>query len=303
MRQKSNRRLSVVIQGPVIENQLPNKQKTTDFAIKCCRKVLPKSEIILSTWEGSDTSGLAADKIIFNKDPGPQGIFGSGAIPSNVNRQIVSSANGIKSASENFVLKLRSDAILLGANFIDIFDTTKSSSSMYKIFERKVVSNNLSSKNPATMSEFPLLYHPADHAHFGLRNDLLTLWDLPLQSEDDSTYFTVIDRPNTYRNNESSRFTPEQFICIQSFRKSIPINIESYADISEIDISEKALAENFVFVNDADFSFYIEKYHNYLHEIYKWMRYDGHAYQSMHDYSRLNIAKHFLDTYLFRRSS
>ena len=75
------------------------------------------------------------------------------------------------------------------------------------------------------------------------------------------------------------------------------------SNISEIDISEKALAENFVFVNDADFSFYIEKYHNYLHEIYKWMRYDGHAYQSMHDYSRLNIAKHFLDTYLFRRSS
>jgi len=266
--------VTVVLQGPISWDLVaPFGLPTTLWTIRECRRLLPGCEIVVSTWEGETVDFLEADQVIFNADPGTQVSRVPDGVANNVNRQIVSTCSGIKRATCERVLKLRSDVILTGVGFIKKFDALRAPPEKFRIFERKVVSNNLSSRNPRALPEVPLPFHPADHAHFGLKSDLLTLWDLPLQSEEDVDYFLTHPRPNHFRDCETSRLTPEQYICTTAFSKRYAIPIEHYADAESIDLSEKLMLSNFEFMPDKKFSIYLAKYHTPHHAQYEWMRY------------------------------
>ena len=71
--------ISVVMQGAVYP--------ITPFAIASVRLLLPDSQIILSTWEGSDLSKIEKNiKVILNRDPHKKGM----KYPNNSNRMILS---------------------------------------------------------------------------------------------------------------------------------------------------------------------------------------------------------------------
>ena len=55
--------ISIVVQGAV-------DPKNTPKCLTSIRKYLPGAEIILSTWEGTDCTGLDYDVLVLNKDPG-----------------------------------------------------------------------------------------------------------------------------------------------------------------------------------------------------------------------------------------
>ena len=77
------------------------------------RKYLPKSKIILSTWDGSNVNGLDYDIVIFNKDPGGSLCSANDdKILNNVNREIVSTLAGLKVCKTKYVFKIRSDLII-----------------------------------------------------------------------------------------------------------------------------------------------------------------------------------------------
>ena len=106
--------ISVVVQGAI-------HNKFTKKSLSSIRKYLPEAEIILSTWEGTDTSNLDYDIILLNKDPGAH-VFDCNGRVQNQNRQIVSTKNGIKKASRKYVLKIRSDMQIQGTKFLHFFD-------------------------------------------------------------------------------------------------------------------------------------------------------------------------------------
>ena len=58
-----DREISIVLQGPIYKD-------ITSCVCKRMRDIFPEAEIIVSTWEGSDTSGLIYDILLENKDPG-----------------------------------------------------------------------------------------------------------------------------------------------------------------------------------------------------------------------------------------
>ena len=58
-----SKEISVIVQGAV-------DKKITPKTLKSVRKYLPNAEIILSTWEGTDISGLDYDIVLLSKDPG-----------------------------------------------------------------------------------------------------------------------------------------------------------------------------------------------------------------------------------------
>jgi hypothetical protein len=248
---------------------------TTFSSIRRVRELLPGCEIVLSTWKGQDTRMLDVDLIIENNDPGGQMPRVAEGVVNNVNRQIVSTREGLKQASNELCLKLRSDIVLVGAGFIDAFKNAVSPIGPDAVFTRKIISNNLSSRNPRSMPDCPLPYHPADHAHFGLRDDLLTLWDIPLQSQEDADYFLSRPRPNHFRDNETSRLNPEQYICTSAFAKKQSIYLPEYStqDADVINRSEAFMTANFVFLPDSDFAIHLGKYHNPHHAQFEWMRY------------------------------
>lgn len=57
------RDISIVIQGAVDKINTPK-------CVKSLRKYFPGSQIIVSTWEGTNINALDADDFILSKDPG-----------------------------------------------------------------------------------------------------------------------------------------------------------------------------------------------------------------------------------------
>jgi len=266
--------ISVVIQGPISwEPVKPEGLPTTLWSIRECRRLLPGCEIIVSTWEGELVNFLEADQVVFNMDPGPQLSQVPDGVANNVNRQIVSTCSGLKIASCERVLKLRSDAVLTSVNFEKKFNALQEPPAEFRVFDRKIVSNNLSSRNPRAFPGVPLPFHLSDHVHFGLKSDLLTLWDLPLQDAADADYFLTHSRPNHFRDCETSRLTPEQYICTRAFSKRFEVSVEHYSDSKDMEFGEKLLLSNFEFLPDKDFSIHLAKYHTPDHANFEWMRY------------------------------
>ncbi len=92
----ADREISVVVSGTVY-------QKMTEQCLNSIKHLMPEAEVIFSTWHGVDTSNPAADRIIFNDDPGNIKVYDHDGeiIANNFNRQIIATKQGILVASRN----------------------------------------------------------------------------------------------------------------------------------------------------------------------------------------------------------
>jgi hypothetical protein len=273
--------ISIILQGPI--EWTVDQSSLDPITITCMhnlRKILPDSEIILSTWENEKIGGLDFDKVVLSKLPEQQGNWPS-FIPNNVNRQIVSTISGIKKATRKYCLKIRTDMILMGAEFIKHFEerrNNKSISESDSIFKDAVVTNNFSSRNTKKilkkLPDHPLSFHFSDHIQFGNTSDLTTLWDIPLQNDEDANYFLDRSHPNKWRLHELSKLSPEQYIFTTAIRKKRNLDIQDYADIRNetIRLSEYFLNSHFVILPDLSFPVSFPKYHNEHHFSFDWMR-------------------------------
>lgn len=308
--------ISVVIQGPI--EWAMDSERNVGITVACSRqirKLLPDAEIILSTWEGQKIDAIEHDKLIMSEDPGAQGIWPS-YVPSNVNRQIVCTVAGLKAATHKYALKIRTDMVLEGVGFLDIFESARPlNAEKRNVFLRPVLTNNFSSRNTASILErlpsHPLPFHPSDHVSFGLLEDILMLWDIPLQNDDDALYFMDHSQPNRFRFSEFSRLTPEQYIFTTALSKKVPIEIEHYADMRKdvIAQSEYYMTTHIISVPDRLFALKFPKYHTDHHFHFEWMRRNPDAlllktYQSLPDEApkRSKLPKPLrLVTYPFRK--
>jgi hypothetical protein len=159
--------ISVVIQGPLFRDHADG-----DLALRCVRSVrehLPDAEIIVSTWESEDASGLDADRVIFSNDPGP-------TCYTNLARQIVSTGAGIAVADRPFVLKLRADLSLTGAAITEA-DEIEDNPAIRRFSpgasRHRITTTNLFVRNPVLCGA---LFHPSDLVMFGPRSSLRNFW-------------------------------------------------------------------------------------------------------------------------------
>ena len=173
--------ISFVVQGPII----------SDFTKKVCesiRALAPNAEIVLSTWEGSALEDLEYDIVVENKDPGCFKLIlpevmdnGSDEYVMNVNRQIISTINGLKRATKKYACKLRSDLQLKNLSFIEYY---KKYDAPIKYPYNKYINHRvvtLPAANPERC--IPCPFYLCDWFFFGLREDLINIWDIPLVSE------------------------------------------------------------------------------------------------------------------------
>ena len=169
--------ISIVLQGPVYKD-------VTTRVCQRMRDLFPDAEIILSTWKGCDTKDLLYDIFVENTDPGGTPLFldGSSKRTNNLDRMILSSKNGIKKATRKYTLRWRTDLLLKNSAFLEYFDKYKARTDEWKIFKKRVLVHN-----PTLPYIYPL--GPTDISCFGLTEDILTYWDLPLQTKEDANYF------------------------------------------------------------------------------------------------------------------
>ena len=284
--------ISVVVQGAVDKINTPK-------CLKSIRKYLPDAEIILSTWEGTDVSDLDYDKVLLNKDPGAQLCDPVEGRKNNVNRQIISTINGLKTADKHYALKMRSDIILESNKFLSYYkkyNKLNINNKIYDIFKEKILIPVVWTREKATNEGKTMWqpYHTSDWMMFGLNEDIFKLYDVPLMSEEDACYYYLIrdrEKFDAFDNGlcqQNWRYTPEQYFLYSCLKKAYPNtpNFENKLDYSEkhMEIYHDVLVDNFIVINkdmwcftnkkhDLDFHIFhmfndIIKYSDYLKLLY-----------------------------------
>jgi len=273
--------VTVVVQGPIDWSiSAIYSRPTTLMLTRQIRKLMPGARIVLSTWIGQNVEGLSYDIVVLSKDPGPQGVWPS-YTPNNVNRQILSTTQGLDVVQTEYVLKIRSDIILLSTKFMDVYALLpRLEVDDRAIFQYPILCNNLTSRHSRAVLERipdnPLPLHPSDHVHFGRVGDLKCLWDVPLQTDEDAFYFMDRVQPNRWRAHELSRLAPEQHILSNAISKRRKISIRDFADGSDelLKDSDYYMSSHFYFMKDSKFSISFAKYHTDHHGQFEWMRHD-----------------------------
>lgn len=263
----SSGRISVVVQGPISGGPYdPHRKRLTLRGLESVRRHLPDSEIVLSTWRGSDVSGLPFDRLVESEDPGGMSCDQGnrprtlGPCQYNTNRQIVSTRAGLLAASREYAMKLRSDMELTGTGFLRYFGRYPARAGAWRIFRERVVTPTYFARNP---HRYPYPFNPSDWFHFGRREDLLALWDIPLADQEMVRWFEARQPPRedplpwpTYR------YTAEQYIWLSFLRKHAPVACDHRADVAgdAIAVSELTIANNLVIAEVAELGISFRKY-------------------------------------------
>ena len=212
-----SKEITVLVQGPILE--------FTKYSLESIRKYLPDSTIVLSTWEGSDTSNLIYDKLVLSKDPGVLYSNSKGKLTKtsafNLNRQLVSTTNGLREISTKYALKLRSDLVLDSLDFLSYFDKFNKRTTNYRLFSHKVIISSIFTRYTYTNSgdKGKIPFHYSDFFFFGLTEDLKNyFYNTPLIDKEFTSYFSDKDIMPTY--NMNYRFTPEQYFAIECIKRN-----------------------------------------------------------------------------------
>lgn len=243
--------ISVVIQGPVVtrcDGQGRDRQNLTLKCLNSIRCQLEGAEIILSTWKGETVCDLPFDKLLLNDDPDGTICHRCLDIYNNVNRQIVSTKNGIIAATRKYVLKIRSDLELEHLGFLEYYGRFNRYDERMRLLQQRILVCSVFSKNPKRVFPFP--FHPSDWFHFGLREDVLALWDIPLAREPEtSRWFETHMRPDPdLYPSFLCRYLPEQYIWLSFLRKHWDVSFEHIWDCTSenIELSERSIVNNLV---------------------------------------------------------
>lgn len=231
--------VSVVVQGPVSAG-------ITDRVLQSVRAHLPGAEIILSTWKGADVQGLDFDLLVANDDPGPVQMTSG---PSNLNRMIWSSREGLRRVTRPYCLKLRTDLMLTSNRILSYFRRFPKFQEEYRIFrERIVISNALTWRT----TRWPRgIYHPGDLFGFGHAADLQRLWNVPLHPFPGRARFESESAPPAAAPDEIpiSEMTSEQYVWFNALRPAHPVSIRRGPSADDYRRDMLLLLNNFVIIS------------------------------------------------------
>ncbi|WP_174851142.1 WavE lipopolysaccharide synthesis family protein [Yersinia artesiana] len=246
--------ITIVIQGQSITDGKVCSKVIKN--IKTTRKNLPDAELILSTWNKGDEINNKIKMavaplnviVIFNDDPGAvvkkeKGI----SYISNVNRMIVSSAVGIKAATNEIVVKIRSDSCLYSnviCNLIgDYFSACNKllRTNEFSVFSHRVINCNLYARN--ARGYLPYLFHPGDICVAGYKNDILSLFNVPLVTND------IFKLSRTLTHFSTMALFPEQYIwisCIRQLHGKLVYKENLFRNEELVSLSECYYVNNFI---------------------------------------------------------
>lgn len=243
--------LSIVFQGQVnhhSSNFYSNVLKT--------KAIFPSAEYILSTWKGADEEYFYLfDIVILNEDPGITAIDPLGIKDNNILRQLVSTYNGLLSATKTYAIKIRTDFFIDGDNFIKKWESAARYKNEYSLFSDRILTLTLGTNDPE--KSIPL-FHCSDFFNFGMREDLLKYWNVDNVSKNSrARYYSILEKIRHTLNGLSFEiFSVEQEILISAVSgiKKVKLDI-SYGqqfNIRLLKLSEMYILTNFVLVSYKD---------------------------------------------------
>lgn len=242
--------ISVIVQGPVQAYQGREQQAgITHQCLQSIRTHLPGATIILSTWEGQDCSGLEPDILLLNKDPGGTiAAYDQHGKPGklNFNRQLLSTAAGLRQARTPYAIKLRSDNYLTGNEFVTAQQAYPVRNQADSLFTERVVVNTSYFRKYADGQRVVML--PSDFFHFGRTEDLLKIWGIPLF--DDLVFNPSQSGRPQYRGYPYIIPHAEQIYCnawLQQLDKQVPyLEHRHQQNTAMVEYWDRFMASNFV---------------------------------------------------------
>lgn len=250
--------ISFVVQGAIDPVATPK-------CLQSIRHWYPGSEIILSTWDGSDVANLDYDTLVVSPDPGAYCASSEGKpIMANGNRQIVSTKNGLQKVTRPYAVKLRNDIIFTGNQWAGMWDRFPRRVPDWRMFRERVITGSWYARNPLRETGKP--FHPSDWFMFGLLEDLMLVWDVELEPEpEDAYWFRTRPHPtNALDPDDTRRYLPEQYLWKTLMQKFGPIKFDNFADASpeNIRLTQLTFANNLIILEPHHFSFFAHKYPN-----------------------------------------
>lgn len=283
----SSKEISVVVQGAI-------DKKNTPKCLESIRKFLPEAEIILSTWENSDVEGLDYDILVLNQDP--MGLYNrTNNTINNVNRQMISTFNGIKKSSKKYILKIRSDVLLKSSKFLIYFDKFPVRISDYSIFKSRIIVSTLFTKRYLdNKSKIPVPFHISDWFQFGEREDIYSLWNSPLANQENDIAVNENIEKCFYDCWINDRYTTEQFIFYNSINNSDKyknkILFSNMLDLNSavIGLSEQVIMNNFILKSPTSLGCVVlkEPYFSQIKKYNKFVKKQAKCIYTEHDFNK-----------------
>ena len=238
--------ISVIVQG-AIDSELTPK------CLKSIRKHLRGAQIILSTWEGSKVDGLDYDILVENKDPGGALMCKKTKLYNNVNRQLVSTQNGLEKAERKYAIKFRTDFYLMGNDFLKYFDKFPSRDENFACFKERVIICSALSRLTSEIG-VPTPFHLSDFFLFGLTEDIKLYFEKTtlMPDGDLANYSYLYPDKKPYKNDSLNfRYAPEQYLGVSFAKRHLKnLKFEDWTDWNDenIELSKKFLMSNFIFL-------------------------------------------------------
>lgn len=177
----------IVVQGPYTD--------FTDYVIESYLKLPFVNKIIISCWDDNKIPKKRRKvKIVKSEYPSSPGT-------DNKNLQIVSSLNGLRECESDLAIKVRSDQRFTYDSMMNMYDFFISN-------DEKIIPHQYDSDKPNSRIFVPgfytnLLFSIRDHMFWGYTNDLIDLFDIPLEKNSLIDYIKV---PKHRLGNYTNRF-------------------------------------------------------------------------------------------------
>lgn len=235
------RDVSVVVQGPWHDEHTPR-------CLAGIAEALPGAEVVLSVWRAGPAFpafDVRADVVLLNDDPGAVDIAGvlspeverrTAITNTNLNRQLVSTRNGLALARRPYALKLRTDMTVEHAGFLAHAERFRGVPGPLRVFRERIVTTNARSPRRS------FCMFVQDFCSFGLTEDMRLLWDAPPVPP----RAALLALPQAER--DARVLVPEQHILLGALRRRHDLPMRDALDTSpELETSsERAIAGNFV---------------------------------------------------------
>ncbi|WP_076589025.1 WavE lipopolysaccharide synthesis family protein [Vibrio ostreicida] len=265
--------ITFVIQGPIMPS-------VTQRSIDTIRNTFPKSHVIVSTWEGADTSQLTADETILSQDPGSTVFVYSKkdqAIPVNINRQIVSTLAGLLKVKTKYAVKLRADNVLHKTTVIDLFEQYQDRETQYAFLNHRLICSNYFAKEYERGLKVPYFY--SDFFQFGETEDLITVWRQP--HYEDYSFNTALAGKKQHADYPNDSVNVEQKIWSHFANQFLPARLtDEHASKYDRENSHKVMINNLVIVDGDVLGLEVPKrlrqhngypFHFYTYHRWQWL--------------------------------
>lgn len=244
--------ISFIVQGAIDTINTPK-------CLRSIRENFPGSTIVLSTWKKAKVKNLTYDFLVENIDPGACSYDSYGTL-NNINRQLLSTLNGLQVVKTKYAAKVRSDLIFDGVNFLYYFNKFPKCDQDYKAVASKMITLSMYSrrlhidtKNGIVLN---LPFYFSDWFLFGYTDDLLNFYNTQTIS-DLSTFSTFYLKQDAHDPGFTftgywAKEAPENYFVENFFSRFLGKKVyTSRFDCSKetMDLSRRLIANNIVILN------------------------------------------------------